>query len=326
MAKEYQDDEILRRIYGKAEIVATRNIMRSIQKTRSQYAAEVERLATTGDYAAIYALADRFADQIGRAVAAEYERAFMQAANEITVGLGKGLDIQVSFSGSNPRAAQFLAERSATLISEISANQRAAIRLVLDDAFARGTNPIKTAREIVQHIGLTQRQAQAVSNYRRLLERGSAEALDRALRDPQFDTQVRLGDLDSRTIDRMVAGYRRNYVRFRAETIARTEMLAATSAGAHEAYTQAIESGDLDGFEYVREWWTARDERVRGSHRAMHGQVRRHNDKFISGAGNLLQYPHDPAAPLSETIQCRCRAVTRFRAALEYERDNLLQV
>jgi hypothetical protein len=326
VANEYDDRELLRRLYDDAESIAERSVLRSLRRTHQEYAAEIARLTAIGDYAAVLLLADQFSTKIGQAVAAEYEQAFSRAATKITRSLADGIKVQVSYSGTNPRAARHLAEKSAQMILEISQDQRMAIRAILDDAFASGINPKKAAKYIANNIGLTTRQTQAVINYRNLLTRGSQEALDRALRDPRFDPLVRSQNLTPADIDRMVANYQRNYIHHRARVIARTEMLAATNAGANEAYTQAIESGSLDQYEYVREWGTAHDERVRGSHRSMHGQVRPYGEKFLSGAGNLLQYPHDPAAPLSERIQCRCFASTRFRLAIEDERNELLQV
>lgn len=326
MADEYNDEKLLRRLYDEAEALAERSVLKSIRRTRQEYAAEIARLTAIGDYAAVLLIADEFATKVGQAISSEYERAFHRAATKITQGLSDGVKIQVSYSGTNPRAASHLAAKGAKLVSEITADQRNAIRMILDDAFASGTNPKQAAIRIANNIGLTSKQTRAVVNYRRLLEQGSSEALDRALRDPNFDDLVRTQRLKQSDIDRMVATYQRNYVRHRARLIARTEMLSATNAGAYEAYSQATESGSLDKYEYVRQWLTVGDERVRGSHRSMHKQVRPYGEKFLSGAGNLLQYPHDPAAPLSERIQCRCFASTRFRLAIEDDQDQLLQI
>ena len=319
VAKSYDDEDLLRRLYDAAEQEATREVLRALRRTREEFAADLVRLTTLGDYVGVAALAETIAARIGDAITSEYERAYLSAARSATRGLSNGLRLQVSFSGSNPRAAEHLRRHAAQLISEINVTQREAIQAALNDGLARGINPRKVADEIRRTIGLTARQQRAVSNYRRLLESGSRESLDRALRDPRFDARVRGGTLDSKTIDRMVNTYRTNYIRYRSEVIARSEMLRATSEGAFEAYTQAIESGALSRHDYVRQWRTARDERVRGSHRSMHGQVRRFGQPFRSGAGNKLRYPHDPNAPLFETLQCRCLASTRFAPVLAEE-------
>ena len=110
----------------------------------------------------------------------------------------------------------------------------------------------------------------------------------------------------------MVGRYRERYLRFRAETIARTEALRAVHQSSEEAYRQAVDQGQLDPGALVRTWITAADERVRGSHRAMMGQQRGFDETFTSGVGNRLRFPGDPNAPASETVRCRCVLTTRL--------------
>ena len=156
-------------------------------------------------------------------------------------------------------------------------------------------------------------------NYRRLLGRvseGDSEALTRQLRDRRFDPTVRRAvaarePLSQAQIDRMVERYRARYVKYRAEVIGRTEALRAVHAGNDEAYRQAIDGGAIDLDELQRTWVTARDERVRPTHRVAGGQVRGINEPFIVG-GAQLRYPGDPRGPAKETIQCRCALTTRF--------------
>jgi HK97 family phage portal protein len=90
------------------------------------------------------------------------------------------------------------------------------------------------------------------------------------------------------------------------ERIARTTMIASHNAASLQAYAQS-------GVVYGNEWLAALDSRVRDSHAAAHGQFRPIGGRFEVG-GSLLQYPGDPAAAASETINCRCTLlpVTRF--------------
>ena len=55
----------------------------------------------------------------------------------------------------------------------------------------------------------------------------------------------------------------------------------------------------------TKRWVTVSDTRVRDSHRILHGRTARINGSFQT-VGGRLRYPHDPRAPLSETINCRC--------------------
>ena len=181
-------------------------------------------------------------------------------------------------------------------------------------------NPREQARLFRNTIGLTESQEQAVRNFRRLLSAGrdgtpSTQALNRALSDGRFDRTVRRairqGDiLSSAQVERMVDRYRERYVKYRAEVVARTEALRSVHEGTEEMYRQAIELGQFREDQLQRTWVTAGDERVRGSHRALNGEVRG-LDGVWEAQGGTLRYPGDPNAPASESISCRCVLSTR---------------
>ena len=103
----------------------------------------------------------------------------------------------------------------------------------------------------------------------------------------------------------MVERYRQRWVKHRAEVIGRTEALRSVHEGVDEMYQQAIEAGELQADQLIEIWNTARDERVRGSHAAMHLQERRPDELFTSGAGNLTRHPGGFGIA-AEDIQCRC--------------------
>jgi len=84
---------------------------------------------------------------------------------------------------------------------------------------------------------------------------------------------------------------------YRLERIARTEIQSYQNLGSHHTCI------DL-GVQY-EQWWSARDERVRGSHSYLHGQIVRTGDRFSNG----LMYPGDRGGPIEEWINCRCRLV-----------------
>ena len=85
---------------------------------------------------------------------------------------------------------------------------------------------------------------------------------------------------------------------WRADRIARTETAGAMNAGV-DAW------GAATGSRWRRQWWSSLDNRVRPTHRAAHGQVRRWGETFAVGDAEL-RYPGDPSGPPGEVINCRC--------------------
>lgn len=261
------------------------------------------------------------ARQLGLASSAIFITAGQSTA-EFLAAAGVGI---IAFDQVNERAVRIMQASQLNLITQFSQEQRNAVRAVLTDGIQRGIGPKAQARNFRTAIGLTEKQAQAVMNYRRLLERAGdaslpkgdqAEALTRALRDKRFDPAIRRAianamPLDAATIDRMVEANARKAVRRRSETIARTEALRAVHQGTNEAYDQAIEDGKLDPDAITQKWTSARDGRVRDSHQKLNGQIRPLGGTWQGDYGQL-RYPGDPAAPAAETIQCRCILVRRI--------------
>ncbi len=205
------------------------------------------------------------------------------------------------------------------IISDFTTTQRETIFAALAEAAERGQNPRQTAQAFRDALGLTPDQHAAVRNYRRMLEEGDREALRRELRDRRSDRLVdRLtgaGEpIPAATVDRLVDHYRQRQLRFRAERIARTESLAAANIGSFEAYEQMLREGHLDGDEIFRTWNTSVDGRERPSHLNLDGQTKGPGEVF-QGFNGVLRHPHDPRAPASERVNCRCALETRLRPA-----------
>lgn len=87
----------------------------------------------------------------------------------------------------------------------------------------------------------------------------------------------------------------------RAERIAMTETTRAWNAGTLAA-AQALTGAERP---LVKQWQTRRDNRVREAHADADGQLQLLDDPFDVG-GVPMQYPGDPSAPASLTINCRC--------------------
>jgi hypothetical protein len=97
--------------------------------------------------------------------------------------------------------------------------------------------------------------------------------------------------------------------RNRAEMIARTETGKAIHAGTYVG-------ADKSPFEKQKEWISALDARVRrnptndprkADHMRLDGMIVNFDEKFIDSTNNVsMLHPHDPSAPASEVINCRC--------------------
>lgn len=96
-------------------------------------------------------------------------------------------------------------------------------------------------------------------------------------------------------VDIMATRYRERMVASRAENIARTETMRAANLGSYEAWRQSIEDSDLFEPHMVRRIWrTARDDRVRPSHRRAADQKVGMTEPFHVGGFAVLIPPAGP--------------------------------
>lgn len=256
-------------------------------------------------------------EDAGRVLGGQYGASLVTAAQNTATWLStSALTVTVAFDVANTRAVSRVQQNQLRIIRDFTEEQRRATRAALAIGTERGLNPRDQARMFRGSIGLTERQVRAVERYRELLERGSLEALQRELRDRRFDRTVRAArsrgePLTAAQVDRMVEAYRRRYLRFRSETIARTEALRAVHEGVEEMYEQAIDAGQFSADQLTRTWRTAQDNRVRDSHVSLNGLDRPLGQTWPGDEGPL-RFPGDPQAPARETVQCRCVIVNRI--------------
>ena len=240
----------------------------------------------------------------------------------------------VRFDGRNPRAEEWLRQTSSRLVTEIIEDQRQALRGVLRDGMQEGRNPRTVALEIVGRVnratgkreggllGLTSGQMEWVQNARADLSSGDPARLrnylGRKARDARFDRTVRkgidAGKIAAADVTRIVEAYERKLLKYRGDTIGRTEALRSINASKHEGLLQVVENGKVRADQITRVWDSSgADGRTRDTHLAMEGQKVALNEPFVTPTGFRLMYPGDTSlgAPASETIQCRC--VTQVR-------------
>ena len=277
----------------------------------------IEQRIVSGDYAGAVAKLEEAALKYAADIHQSYVQAGRAEAQWLDDKPGMN-DKLIRFDETNERAVRAARDNQLRMVQGFTAEQQAITRNILVDGLQRGANPREMARDLRDSIGLTATQEQHVRNYRRALEQGEwTRAMGYELRDGRSDRTMRRldrdgGSLTPAQVDKLVDKYRQNYIGYRAEVIARTEALRAAHQGTEELHRQAIERGDVEAGQLVREWHTASDGRVRDSHRSMNGQMRRMDEPFVTGAGVKIRFPGDPQAPVSETAQCRCSVSTSF--------------
>lgn len=226
--------------------------------------------------------------------------------------------VNIVFDAYNQQSIDWIRNHDVRLVGDTTKSMAATVENVLRRSIQQGTNPLQTAREIRRSIGLTAKQEQAVANFKRMLEEGDSATLQRALRDKRFDSTVRRAirgeiKLSQDKIDKMVKRYRERYLKYRSETIARTESIRAVQAGNYLAWKVMADAGIIDASKVRRKWQYTADSRVRHAHVTiplLNPEGVGLDEPFLSELGPIM-YPGDPAATAGNTINCRCTSVIR---------------
>lgn len=304
IGKASPNDPLWRRLHAiadKAEPELRKKILRAIAEAASHVdGAALERALASGNTtAALRAIDwDGNGDKQLRAAYQTILRETYQEAGEATAQrLARDLDVPATFNLAHPRAEAWAESIAATRVKQVSEETVEALRSMIVRGFREGIHPRDLARQIrgvkdpetgqyrQSLIGLTERQAQAVWNYRASLEE-----------DPNRPATAR----EQEKIDRMVERYRDKLVLQRAETIARHETMQASNEGQQELWRQAKEEGWLRGNEQ-REWLTTPDDKSCEFCLAMDGQRVGLGEEFVDPSGEF-----DPVMTPPLHVQCRC--------------------
>ena len=281
--------------------------------------AELATLIENGRTEEALALVLRNAPNVYTASGAAWLAAANYTADQIGTDLG---EVVINYDVTNQNAITAMQRNRLDLVQGFTDTQKQTSRQAIVAGIRAGDNPKKQARALINSLGLTPNQEAAVRNYERALRGASTDALRNKLRNAADDAAVRraadLGEaLSDARIERMVNDYRTRMIAHRATTIARTEALRSVHEGSDSMFAQAFADGTLQPDDVFQTWHTAKNERVRGSHRAMHRQQRPVGEPFMSGLGNLLMRPGDSSAPAADVINCRCRKTVQIRVRTE---------
>lgn len=309
------DDKRLSALLNRFEPEIRDSFLLAVNSTKSQLQInEIVRLLELG----LIDDALSLASSIPLSVSTTVDFSFVQSGQSTSTMIASVISQPVFFDQTESLAVQAMRANRGKLIREFAISQREAVTETIVDGIRRGVNPLQQARNFRDSIGLTAHQTKSVNNFRNMLQTQDRQVLARQLRDRRFDPTVRAAlnnkrPLTQRQINRMVERYRERMLKFRAETIGRTEALRAVHEANDISFNQAVDSGNLQRQDLEDTWIVVSDNKLRDSHSFMSGQRRDFGDPFLSGNGNRLRFPGDPQAPADDTVQCRCSRLTRFK-------------
>src|SRR6056297_265740 len=244
-------------------------------------------------------------------------------------------EIRLQFKPGDPVAADWLRKKSSRLVTQISEAQRETVREALAEGMEKGRNPRTVALDVAGRIpkganrrsggivGLTRNQARTVARLKEDLMSGDAAKM-RAylrlnLRDRRFDRTVARAikagkGLTRSEVDRITGRYADKALKWRADTIARTEANQAFHAAQEHSFGQGISSGHIQPDQVGKTWHAAQDDRVRYSHTVLNGQTVPMDGVFVSPIGSMMKHPGDTSlgASAADIVQCRCRMTYRM--------------
>jgi hypothetical protein len=206
--------------------------------------------------------------------------------------------IGISFDLVPERAVAIAEAHAGELVDGITDAARDAVRQIITRGMREGRSVDAVAAEVRSVVGLHPRWANAVANRRRALE---------SMKNPPSAARI----------DAVVAQYRSKLLTHQARTIARTELMWASNAGAHEGHRQAVETGAYPaGVE--REWVTAPETKRSGATdsrtcpvcKPLNGvTVEGVDTPFVTALGPFLTPPCHPSC------RCRVRLLPKGQAA-----------
>lgn len=176
------------------------------------------------------------------------------------------------FDLTQPEINNWIETHGTKLAVGLSKVQHEAIKSVVQQAAVGNFGPDELARAIRPMVGLTPRQARACEKYYEALREDGMKAPDARAK---------------------AANYAANAHRYRAQNIARTELVTAFNQGADQGVRQAQQQGYVG--QMKKKWLTAEDERVCNECGPL--------DEVETGMDD--SFPDGPALPPHHPL-CRC--------------------
>ncbi|WP_037076082.1 hypothetical protein [Neorhizobium vignae] len=243
-----------------------------------------------------------------------------------------GTRVLFQFGVRNLEAEWLIREQSSTLVTNITQDQRLALRTAFEAGLSQGRNPTSTALDVIGRvnrvtgrreggtIGLTSRQVEFIGRARENLLSGDVDGmrsyLDLKTRDRRFDRTVAKAIREGRAVDAAMVGkiigrLSDKNLQLRGEMIGLEETRTALFSVRDNAVRQQIDAGKITAAEVTKKWKHSGSEHPRLQHLKLAAQSREAgvpiDMPFIAPDGTALMYPHDPKAPARHRIGCKCR-------------------
>lgn len=185
-----------------------------------------------------------------------------------------------TFNATNPMAILAAERQAAALVTAVNAETKLMVRDLIMRAYREQVTVQGTAMMIRDIIGLNERQATALFNFRSGLVRDG---------------------LSASVVESKTAKYGDKLFRQRALTIAQTEIHRASSAGQHDLWREAVRDGRINPATARRHWITNLDacpwcEQVA----AMNGNGVVIDGQYQTPEGIMIDGPED------SHVSCRC--------------------
>jgi len=277
LAKADEPYKRYHRIADKMAPSVRKDFLKAIAKAQKDIdLGKLEKALKAGNFKAAENLIDWAAfglalNKINQALAQVFKEAAKVAGKTFLPDIG----ITQSLTLSNIEAEKWIAQNAAQLITNVGEETKKAIKEIILRGQKDGIAPKKTAKEIRNLIGLTDRDARAVQNFKARLEIGN-----------KFTPEQ---------VDKQVAKYYQKKLKERAETIAINETQIAAKEGNRAILDQALKENYINTAEWERRWLTTPDDRRCDRCLAMHGQITELDKPYSSG--DMTPHLH---------IKCRC--------------------
>lgn len=215
-----------------------------------------------------------YAKLITSTLAPKWEMAAAAAAQEVKERYPRFI-----YEPSMSAGMDFIRQHGAELVTNLAAEQRAAVNAVIAHVSGyTAVTPDEAARIIRPCVGLTKPQAVANARYREKVKNSVYEAHRKAHPHGNPDKAAQIAE---RKAQEAAARYAARQHRYRAQNIARTELAFAYNAGAYGATKDAQAQGYIG--DCVKVWLTAYDERVCPICSAMDDEKRNMDETFSNG-------------------------------------------